>query len=345
MSRRRREINIYKIAEEAGVSASTVSRVVNNRIGVNEETRISITELLKKYGFTPDYPRQRPPKIAFVSPWDDLTEYFRKGFQGVYRYCQKHEIDVNILIRSSHDNHTLLEKLRDQQCSGAIVMLGENLQKEHLELSSSGMPVIFLDSPVNLANVGYIDHDAYSGSCAATQHLLELGHKAIGYLTFPEPSINQFQRFKGYENTMKAAGLPINPRWIVSAEVLNKTDGRIRGLRGFRAMTQLLQDAPEITAVMTVDDNMAFGAMTAISRSGRHIPEDISVVGFDNYAETEMWFTALTTVNHPIAEAGVLAAKAIDQALRHPGSGPLIREILPTKLIIRQSTGPVRANR
>jgi len=341
MSRRRREINIYKIAEEAGVSASTVSRVINNRTGVNEKTRISITELFKKYGFTPDYPRQRPPKIAFVSPWEDLTEYFRKAFQGIYRYCQKNGIDTNILIRSGHNNHSLLEQLRDQQCSGAIVMLAENLQKEHLELSDSGMPVIFLDHPVNLASIGYIDHDAYSGSCAATQHLIELGHKSIGYLTFPKPSINQVQRFKGYENTMIEAGLPINPRWIATPPAFNKAEGHIRGLPGFRAMTQLLQDAPELTAIMAVDDNMAFGAMTAISRSGRRIPEDISVVGFDNYAETEMWFTALTTVNHPIAEAGFLAAKAIDQALRHPGTDPLIREILPTKLIIRQSTGPV----
>jgi LacI family transcriptional regulator len=344
MSRRRREINIFKIAEEAGVSTSTVSRVINNRSEVNEDTRLRVNAVLKKYGFTPDYPRQRSPKIAFLTPWDDFMEYSDKAFLGVSQYCREHDVEVGIVIRSRRrEKYSLLQQLRDHECSGVISILAEHLHGEQLELGDSGMPVIFLDAPMPIPSTGFIDHDAYSGSCLATQHLLELGHRRIGYLRYAPASINQVQRFKGYENTMKGAGVAIDERWIVDYHAKKTAIRHAPGYGGLMAMKELLAQAPEITAVMAVDDNLAFGAMTAIHESGRRIPDDISVVGFDNALESEIWYPALTTVNHPIEKAGFLAAKSISEAILKTGSEWIPpKEILPTELVIRRSTAAPR---
>lgn len=338
MARHRQEVSISRIAEEGGVSVATVSRVMNRRVGVSEETRARIDELLRKYEYTAHYPTQRAPRIAVLCPGHDLTDYLRKAINGVFHYIQKHEMDVAIISRSNRPRTTLLQQIRDQQYSGIIVLLSEYLQNEHLELGNSELPVIFLDIQVNIEGTGFIDNDSYSGSCAATQHLLELGHRKIGYLQYQPPSLNQLQRQKGYENTMKAAGITIEKNWVIYTR--KEEWSPVRGLLGLRTMQHLLEQAPEITAVMAVDDEMALGAMTAIHESGRKIPGDISIVGFDNYPETEVWYPALTTVDHPIEEAGYQAAKAIDHALKNPGQWKLPREIFPTRLIVRKSTGP-----
>jgi LacI family transcriptional regulator len=340
MATKRSEINIFKIAEEAGVSISSVSRVMNNRTGVSDETRIKIHALLKKYGFTSVYQRQRAPKIAFLTPWEDLTEYFRRALKGVCRFCHEHHMELSIIVRSGNERNSLLQQIRDQQCSGVIASLPEQLDYEHLEVIKTEIPVVFLDTPMSIANTGFIDNDSYSGSCEATRHLIELGHRKIGYLRYHGGSINQLQRVRGYEDTMKAAGLLISDGWVVSTPPSPKPEVA-RGACGIIAMRQLLAQAPEVTAVMAVDDDMAMGAMSVIHRSGLRIPADISVVGFDNDLDTPNWFCPLTTVDHPVEEEGYRAAKALDYALKHPRDWKLPRVILPTKLVVRDSTGPV----
>lgn len=342
MPRPRREISIYRIAKEAGVSASTVSRVMNRRVGVSEETRTQIDKLLRKYNFLPDYPIQRAPKIAFLIPAYYLNDYVLKALNGVFRYIDEHGMEVSIISHGNDPKTTLLQRIRDQQCSGVIVILAEHFKGEESALAESDLPVIFLDTQVTLPAIGFIDNDSYSGSCAATRHLLELGHRKIGYLCHSQISLNHVQRLKGYEDTLRAAGITIEEKWISRC---NPDEiPAVRGLAGMHCMRQLLEQAPEITAVMAVDDDMALGAISAIRESGRTIPDDISLVGFDNYPETEIWFPALTTVDHSVEQAGYQAAQAIDNALANPGKWTPPREILPTRLVIRNSTGAPKAS-
>lgn len=341
MSRRRREINIYRIAEEANVSPATVSRVLNNRTGVSNKTREVIAHLLQKYNFSPDYPQTRAPKLGVLCPWDDLTDYFRKAMKGVFRFARKQEMEVSIITQVGRSRHTLLEQIRDQQCRAVIVLLSEHFDGEHLEISKSEIPVIFLDCQANIEGAGFIDNDSYSGSCAATQHLLQLGHEKIGYLMYSSTSFDHEQRLRGFTDTMSRAGITVPPRHIVAA-----TEGdwsNARGVIGIRTMSRLLEQAPDLTAVMTVDDELALGALTTIHQSGRSIPADFSVVGFDNYPETEAWYPSLTTVDHPVEEGAYLAAEALHAAIMSPTARNLPRRVLPTRLVVRNSTGPVPA--
>jgi DNA-binding LacI/PurR family transcriptional regulator len=339
MGRLRQDISIYQIAQEAEVSASTVSRVMNNRVGVGEDIRVKINKLLCKYNFTTNYPAPRRTRIAFMTAEKDQSGYISRALKGVFEYTRPHELDVTLIFGYDESGTVLLQRLRDQQCSAVIAGPGEWFKNIHPELAQSQLPTIFMDTIVEGPRLGYIDNDSYTGSCAAAQHLLELGHRKIGYiLPFDGETVFDLrQRFQAYLDTMSQAGIARQESWIARALPIGDYS---RGGNGIETMTQLLKQAPELTAVMAVDDGMALGALTAIHRSGRKIPDDISLTGFDNYDDTVNWFPSLTTVNHPIERIGYMAAEAIDQALKSPGDWVPPRLTLPTELIIRGSTGP-----
>lgn len=342
MSRRKQEVNIYRIAEEAGVSIATVSRVMNRRVGVSEATRSRINEMLRRYEFTPDYPEMRTAKVAFLVPWDDISDYFRRAIRGACRYACENNIEINIIIKNGSSEESLLARIRDQQCSGVIVALGDEFQHARAELSATELPCVFMDTSIVQDHLGYVDNDSYAGSLAAARHLIELGHRKIGYIRYDGSGliVNHRRRYEGYLDAMAEAGLTVLPHWVVT----ESPEGGMQsaGLGGKINMTKLLRQAPELTAVMTLDDQMAMGAMTAIHQAGLRIPEDISVTGFDNATGSENWFPALTTVDHPLEEAGYLAAEAVHTGLRCPGEWKAPQLTLPTRLIVRNSTGPVR---
>jgi LacI family transcriptional regulator len=338
MARQPQEVSISRIAKEGGVSVATVSRVLNRRVGVSEATRARIDGLLRKHEFTTSYPQSRASKLAVLVPFGDFTPYICKALNGVFALAREEGIEVSLIIPNGHRHTTALEQIRDKQCAGVVVLLAEFFKRDHEAIASTELPVVFLDEQINLDGTGFIDNDSYSGSGAATRHLLDLGHRKIGYLRYFSSSLNQLERFQGYEDAMKAAGIPMEEKWIANAPPSG--DKNIRGLEGLRAMNKLLEQAPDITAVLAVDDDIALGAMTAIHKSGRKIADDISIVGFDNYPETAIWYPALTTVDHPIEQAAYQAGKAVSHAWSNPGKWRLPHEILPTRLVIRESTGP-----
>lgn len=340
MSRRKQDVNIFRIAKEAGVSTATVSRVVNNRIGVGEKTRKRVNGLLQQYNFTPDFPAVRAVKVAVIVPNSDLSDYIRKALKGIYTYAETNGLMINLIIANYPRKESLKKAIRDQQCAGIIAILPIYYRTEMATLVDTGLPVIITDSQTEDPRIGFVDNDSYSGSVEATRYLIELGHRRIGYLLHYDSSLNQIQRFKGYENTMKAEGLTINKSWVINTLAGSKNS--IRGVSGLQTMKRLLKQAPELTAVIAVDDSMALGAMTAIHEAGLKIPEDISIIGFDNYPETEIWYPALTTVDHPIEKSGYLAIEKIHEGLKNPGKWIPSQDILPTKLVIRKSTGPAK---
>lgn len=340
MARKLQEVNIYRIAKEAGVSVPTVSRVINRKAGIAEATRNKVNTLLCHYNFRPDYPAMRTVKIAVVYPWADLTDYFCKAMKGIYSYAQQNELMINIIIVESHRKESLLEAIRDQQCSGVIALFSEQYRKELESLSATDLPTVIVDSVIDDKKIGFIDNDSYSGSCAAAKHLIELGHRKIGYLTYNEMSLNQLQRFKGGANTLISHGIPLPPERTIKLDI-DRTSP-VLGENGYITMKMLLRQAPDITAVMAVDDPMALGAMAAIHEAGLRVPDDISVIGFDNYGETAFWHPALTTVDHPLEKAGYMAIEAIHAGLTNPGQWVPPREILTTRLVIRKSTCPVK---
>ena len=333
MGRRPKEISISKIAREAGVAESTVSRALNHRAMVSEDTRKKINSLMRKYKFklTPAIPIAK--KIALVSGNNNFNSYISEVFTGIYEYTQQYDLNTTIIFKNVNAKQSLLDQIREQQCSGVIIIVPTAFRDDFDALADSDIPVILIDEAVHKNGLGFIDHDSYSGSREAAKHLLQNGHRNIGYIRCGYKTLNHLQRFKAYENTMKETNIEINPNWIIETD----TDSSLIE-SSYVKMRVLLERSPEITAVMTSNDEIAMGAMKAALEMGRNIPENLSLIGFDNYPYTRFLSPALTTVNHPAKEAGFLAVKNIHEFLSDTEKRTLCQEILPTRLVIRDST-------
>jgi len=340
MPRERKSISIFKIAEEAGVSPTTVSRVINKRSGIGEETRNKVNKLLRRYEFTPDYPAVSTVKVTVLLPKPDVSESNGKALAGIYEYASNNGLVVNLVIVDLPRRESLLELARQQQSSGIISILADEHRDEIIEIAQTELPVVVLDTQIDHENIGHIDNDSYRGAAEAMDHLLGLGHKKIGFLHHNKPSFNQLRRYDAYRDVLKKSGIEINGEWTVYAPPA--MDNRIPAKNGYAEMNRLLDVAPEVTAVFAVDDNMALGAIKAIYERGLSIPNDISIVGFDDLAMSQMLYPSLTTVSHPSESAGYIAMQSICEGLKLPGKWSPPKEILLTELVIRKSTGPVK---
>ncbi len=332
MGRKRGVLSITSIAEELGLSPATVSRVINNRAGVSEEKRRLVRSKLREYDFKVNYPSQRKPRIAIVSASPKFSHYHTEVLAGIFTYLQDHDLTPCTIIYHPRSKETLLQLLRDQQCSGVILIIPANFREELPELSASGLPVMLVDESTDFPNIGFIDNDSYSGSRAAVCHLLSLGHRHIAYFSTVHPTLNHLQRFRAYEETLKESGCIRPPEFRSSADLETM----------LRELKEYLRSHPELTAMMTTDDAQAQLVLKAANELGLRVPEDFSVIGFDNYPMSAYLIPSLTTVFHPSREAGMRAAESIDCYLASNGKAELKREVLPTALVIRSSTGPVK---
>lgn len=337
MARKAGKISIFTLANELGISSATVSRVLNNRAGVSEATRSAVLNLARKYNFKLNYPPQRQPLIAtVVSSQGGISYYTSRILSGVYDYFARHNtFRVNTIAADSATDGSVLAAVREQQCSGVILIQAEYFKNQLPQLADSGLPVMEINSKSEIPGIGYIDNDSYTGAAELTRHLLELGHRRIGFLTRWAGGGNHIQRLKGFKETLAEAGITVPEHWVV-----NDTDPFINsGESGARMLTELLHRDPRITAVIGFNDDLALGALHKAIRSGLRVPEDISIAGFDDNHYSSLVIPEMTSVALPCREAGFRAAAAVADHIASNGKTVLPREILPTCLILRRSTG------
>ncbi len=367
MPKKSEGINIVKLAKEAGVSVATISRVMNRRTGVSESTRHRIEALLRQYDFKPDRDDPRPPRIGLLIPWNPTESYMQSIIAGAYEYATDNNIDINVVPERAN-GMPFMEHIRDLQCAGVIIVQHETLDSRLQPVLNSELPVVTIDCGFDFPGTGSIRHDAYSGVCAAMHHLIQLGHRNIGYMMayLPEayrkgpdglPDIDRLksdqktirrdnpqivfardhrQRYQGYLDTMRENGLKIKPEWVLPG-LATDNDTSV-GACGRVTMKQFLRQAPELTAILTVQDSFAMGAYTTLYEKGKKIPEDMSIIGFGNNHGCQNWFPPLTTIEHPVKRMGSLAVEAIDGALRNPSGWLPPRITIPAELLVRDST-------
>lgn len=293
MARKVKPVSISSIAVELGVSPSAVSRAINNRAGVSEETRRRVSVLLEKYRFRPVYPASRLPRVAVVSGNIRLASYHAAVLSGIYRYVSGGTISASALVVPENGNDKLLDLVRDQQCSAIILIIPAYFAADFPVLSASGLPVMLVDEKVVFSGSGYIDNDSYSGSLEATRYLIGLGHRQIGYIVSRSNSSNHSDRFNAYLEALNQAGIDYDPALTIS-----DGDGGSEMEYGFRAMQKLLARRKPFTALMATNDEIALGAISAAQKAGLRIPTDLSVVGFDDNAFSAFTDPPLTTVLH-----------------------------------------------
>ena len=326
-------VTIRQVAELAGVSIATVSRVVNGHSDVSVQTRDAVQRVIRERGYQATV-RSRAGvtglvgiAIPFVHPG-----YFAEILSGAAEAL--YERDIRIMLCPTRHSRaremSLLDRLAADEADGAILVLPEESSAELEALAEHGFPFVIVDPRTEVAEgIPVICAAHSSGAAQATRHLLELGHRRIGVIGGPQDWIATQERLHGFHAALAGYGILPDP---VQAQY---SDFNLDG--GREATCRLLDLADPPTAIFAFNDNMAIGAMQAASARGLRVPEDISVVGFDDTAEAAITVPALTTVRQPLAELGRTAVSLLLRQVENRRLEPL-RVELQTRLVVRGST-------
>jgi LacI family transcriptional regulator len=335
------ELTLEDIATTAGVSRSTVSRVLNHQPNVRADVRERVWAVIQQTGYHPNaaartLASQRSWMIGLVLPKSVGTffsdPYFPQLTRGIAQACNQNEYTLGLFIMDSREEE---EKLyprisRTGLLDGILVQAGST--GDHLveRLLNSTMPMVYLGRPLKLQSVSFIDVANISGAKKAVSHLIHLGRKRIAHISGPTLSTAAIDRTQGYLDALAEAGMPVDTGLIRHGDFTESS--------GFECMQQLLAAHPD--AVFTASDAMAYGAMRAITSQGLSIPAEVAVVGFDDLPTLQppLPDLALTTVRQPIHEFGMQAVQLLIEVMDSPAAGPQGRTI-ETELLIRDTCG------
>lgn len=330
-------ITIKDIARLAGVSITTVSKVINNYPDIGQETREKVIRIMKKYNYSPNaiarsLSTSKSNSIGvFIHyhPSRGLHQFFfheilfgletnlgKRGYDFVYFSDLKWKRSCNYLA-----------KCLNRHIDGAILM-GISVDDNLYELLQSNIPVVLLDLNLTGPNATYITSDNVSGAKKAVKHLKELGHQDIGMIGGLKDTFPTKTRSEGFFAETKINGLTVRDEWIIYTSY--NEEG------GYRAMTRMLKSRELPTAVFCHSDMIAIGAIKAIKDSGYSVPDDFSVIGFDDVEVSTYINPGLTTVRQDSYSMGNQAANLLKSMMENPGARvePIV---LPVDLIIRES--------
>jgi LacI family transcriptional regulator, xylobiose transport system transcriptional regulator len=335
--RRRGELTVATVAQIAGVSAPTVSKVLNGRAGVAPRTRERVEALLREHGYQRPEMVQRAPavEVVFFGMQNDLAVEIMHGVEQV---ASENALAVGFLdvMRQISAGHSWAENLLGRRPTGVItVNLGFSPAQQSL-LRAGAIALVALDpSDQPMHGVPSVAATNWSGGIDAARHLLDLGHRRIAVITGPTDRLAAKARLEGVRSALEAAGRALDPRLLRVGLSFSFEDGLNHG-------RELLRLADPPTAVVCGNDLQAFGVYEAARQVGLRVPDQLSVIGFDDIAYARWCGPALTTVRQPFAEMGAKAAGLV-LALAAGQSLPRTRVEVETTLIVRDSTSPPRA--
>lgn len=326
-------VTIAEIADRAGVSVPTVSKVLNGRPDVSRQTRLRIEALLAEHDYIRAGARTRRRTRVVDLVFAELTPWSLEIIRGAERAARECRSRIVVeVVAGEADRERWLDRLATEKTQGLILVLTE-LSVDHRDrLAQLRIPVIIVD-PVGQPDprIPSIGAANWAGGLLATEHLIGLGHRRIGTVTGPAELLCSQARLDGYRAGLERAGIPADPRFIRSGDFHYHS-----GLLAAGAMLRL-PDRP--TAIFAASDAQAFGVYEAARRQGVRVPEDLSVVGFDDVAPAEWASPPLTTVRQPLAQMAAMATRTLLSLTE--GSRPANHRVeLATELVIRDSTAP-----
>jgi DNA-binding LacI/PurR family transcriptional regulator len=323
------------VARRAGVSRATVSRVVNGSTSVAASIREAVTQAVEDLGYVPNQAArslvtQRTESIALIVPEtanrvfsDDL--FFPAFIRGVGAELEAADKQLVLMMTGSAKSHDRVERYA---AAGHVdgVMFASMHGADPLPgaLVRLGVPVVCSGRPIGPASVPYVDVDHFGGVADAVRHLISSGRRRIATIAGPQDMVAGIDRLAGYHSTLDAMGLPP----VVAI-------GDFTRESGITAMRSLLARAPDLDAVFAASDMMAHGALAVLKEAGRRVPDDVAVIGFDDFEISRYSDPPLTTVRQPIVEAGRTLARQLVGLITGTFLPSAI--VLPTELVVRES--------
>ncbi len=338
----KKQATLREVAEKAGVSISTVSRVINDQPGIGSETRARVLAIAQKLQFVPNAAAQnlatkRTRNIGLITyKWSSPSRFVASSLDsvGINDVCHRlgYHLLTTLVDEQAMKNPRQLPMVRENRVDG-LILAGPAIKPSFiLDLHNSGLPIVLLDNRLRGTDIDCVLHENVESACRLTQHLIrEHQHETIVFLSGPDTWLSSQERAAGYGRAIAKASL--EPHIIYMPNTTVET--------GMEAMETALAELPNLTAVVAVNDAAAIGAIRTCKANGRSVPEDIAVTGFDNVGWAELHDPPLTTARAFGEEMGRQAAQRLVELIESSPDQEHIRYRLRVgaKLIIRRSCG------
>jgi LacI family transcriptional regulator len=333
------DITIFDVAREANVSYSTVSRVINNK-GVSADKRERVLRTMAELGYVANLQARSlaggKSHIIGLLVHSLTVEYFGEIARGVDDELAAAQYDLMLYTthRRKGRESAYVTRLTRNLVDGLLLVLPRNAEAYLETLRHRRFPSVLVDHQGLSFDVPSVGATNWQGGYDGTRYLSELGHRRIGFITGDMTLGCARDRLAGYQKALRDAGLPIDPTLIREGDFLQP--------QGFACANELLDLAQPPTAIFASNDVSAFGVMEAVRNRGLRIPDDVSILGFDDIPQAAQVYPSLTTVRQPLAEMGRTAVQLLFTYINEPDAA-IKRIELPTELIIRQSCQPLAA--
>ena len=332
-----RNVTIVDVAQEAEVSYATVSRVINNGAHVRPEKRERVLRAMAKLGFTVNQQarslRAGRSQVIGLLVHDLGTSYIGEIIRGIEAELSAASYDLMLYTthRRKTKEATYVSAITRGMADGLLLVLPRNPEAYLESLRQRHFPYVLIDHQGIDETGPAVGATNWQGAYDATQHLLGLGHRRIGFITGQVEMGCARDRLAGYRAALAAAGLPADPALVQEGDFFQPD-----GFAGARALLALPQPP---SAIFASNDVSAFGVMEAVRDAGKRLPDDMSIVGFDDIPQAAQVNPTLTTVRQPLEQMGRTAARMLLEIIGNPDR-PAARVELPTDLIVRASTRP-----
>ncbi len=331
-------LTLEMVAEKAGVSRSTVSRVVNNHPNVRTDVRERVLSVIKDTEYRPhpaarSLASHRTNVIGLVIPRSTHTffndPYFPALTEGIAEACNQHDYTLSLfLFKTEEDERRLVPRLSQKGLVDGLIIQATHLGDNFIpQLTKGNVPFLVVGRPMNAPEASYIDVDNTGGGYDAVVHLINTGRKRIATITCALNTSVGIDRYAGYKKALSSYGIPLDEKLVVEGSFTEES--------GYLSAKTLLVQLPD--AIFVGSDTMALGAMRAIKEANLEVPKDIALVGFDDLPPALQLNPQLTTIRQPIRRFG---AKAVETLLdiTQQTTGIPRHVILGTELIIRSSS-------
>ncbi|MFB7339078.1 LacI family DNA-binding transcriptional regulator [Streptomyces hydrogenans] len=332
------KVTLHTVASEAGVSVSTVSKVLNDRADVSAETKERVEAVMDALGYQRRPARRRGSVVDLVlNELDSLWSV--EIVRGVDEVL--HAAGAGMVLSAVHGRSSAtrewLDQLAARRSNGAILVVSELTPQQRRRLAAMDVPFVLVDPVGHVdALVPTVGATNWAGAVSATEHLIELGHTRIAHLAGPRQLLCSRARADGFRATMERAELPV-PEGFVPHGDFDDTSGRRETARLLDALAATGEAPP--TAIFAASDLQALGAFEELRARGCRIPEDVSIVGFDDLPVARWTHPPLTTVRQPLFDMAAMAANTLLRIIdgEHVEN---LRVELATRLVVRGSTAP-----
>ncbi|QTX06210.1 LacI family DNA-binding transcriptional regulator [Agromyces archimandritae] len=331
-------VTLASVADEAGVSLSTISKVLNGRADVSPDTRDRVERLLHERGYVRRGTGRAEAHAELIElVFHELDPIWSMALiGGVEAVAKEHGLSVVLTVNGSrHEpDPDWIDGVIRRRPVGVVLVFSELALEYRERLQARAIPFVIVDPAGDPSpEVPSVGSANWSGGLAATRHLIELGHRRIAAITGPDDMMCSHARLDGYRSAMTSAGLPIDPDWV------RWGDFHLDGGRDRARELLALPEAQRPTAIFAGSDLQALGVMDAARAAGLAVPAELSIVGYDDIPFTRWVTPPLTTVHQPLRRMGEEAARLAIRLNREPAASTP-RMDLATSLVVRESTAP-----